>query len=150
MQKQSAASILNDMSWNSDNRSVRIIRASKDKIASVVMDVPSLPQWNPAFSSVGKRREDGSWPVSVHKIVAGSIRCDIDGDVVRFAIDIPGLAERSEFLLETLSGDVTRVSHRVMQSGPLSALIGDREARLVPGKRLARLGQLVEKDRIAQ
>lgn len=69
---------------------------------------------------------------------------------MRFAIDIPGLAERSEFLLESLSSDVTRVSHRVMQSGPLSALIGDGEARLVPGKRLARLAQVVEMERIIQ
>jgi len=138
------------MSWKSDNETVLTIRAPKEEIASVVMDVPSLPQWNPAFSSVGKRNKDGSWPVSVHKVVSGSIRCEIDGDVVRFAIDIPGLVERSEFLLESVSNDVTRVSHRVRQSGPLSALIGDGEARLVPGKRLARLARVVEKERMPQ
>ncbi|WP_273412380.1 hypothetical protein [Corynebacterium appendicis] len=136
------------MSWKSDNETMLIIRAPKEEIASVVTDVPFLPQWNPAFSSVGKRREDGSWPVSVHKIVSGSIRCEIDGDAVRFAIDIPGLVERSEFLLESVSNDVTRVSHRVRQSGPLSALIGDEEASLVPGKRLARLARVVEKERM--
>lgn len=141
---------MNDMSWNSDNETVRTIRAPKEEIASVVTDVPSLPQWNPAFNSVGKRNEDGSWPVNVRKVVSGSIGCEIDGDVVQFAIDIPGLSERSEFLLEGVSNDVTRVSHRVRQSGPLSALIGDGEARLVPGKRLARLARIVEKERIPQ
>lgn len=150
MQYRSTASRISDMSWKSDNETVLTIRASKEEIASVVTDVPSLPQWNPAFSSVGKRKEDGSWPVSVHKFVSGSIRCEIDGDVVRFAIDIPGLVERSEFLLDSVSNDVTRVSHRVRQSGPLSALIGDGEARLVPGKRLARLARVAEKGRMLQ
>lgn len=150
MQYRSTASTIHDMSWNSDNETALTIRAPKEEIASVVADVPSLPQWNPAFSSVGKRNEDGSWHVRVHKVVSGSIRSEIDGNVLRFAIDIPGLVERSEFLLESVSNDVTRVSHRVRQSGPLSALIGDGEARLVPGKRLARLARVVEKERMPQ
>nr|VDG64200.1 Uncharacterised protein [Streptococcus thermophilus] len=136
------------MTLKLENRDVIKIDANQNAILAVLTDVEGLPSWNPAFSFVGPRRADGSHPLTVQKVFKGSIAAAASerptGYVVDFDIVIPGLRERSSFLIEPQLDGTTRVTHWISQAGTLSAVIGEREAALVPGKRLARLAALLE------
>ncbi|EFK55515.1 hypothetical protein KBP53_10285 [Corynebacterium genitalium ATCC 33030] len=136
------------MSFKTENSAAVTIHAGERAILGVVTDLERLPSWNPAFSFVSPPRADGSHALTVQKVLNGTIVAAASetstGHVVDFEIDIPGLREHSSFLLESQLDGTTRVTHRIRQAGTLSAVIGQREAALVPGKRLARLARFLE------
>lgn len=128
------------MSWNTDFSATLLIPHPPTAIAGTLVDAERLPEWNPAFTHVGTRREDGTHPLVVHGILRGVLTCHPSGDKVRFGITIPGLTEHSVFIMEP-GRDGTVVTHRVQQRGALSSVIGAREVALVPHKRLSRLAE---------
>ncbi|QDZ43513.1 hypothetical protein FQV43_03585 [Corynebacterium sp. sy039] len=104
----------------------------------VLLDAQTLPQWNPAFSRVGTTQQPGVYSLTVHHFLSGKL-CYIEIDnPITLEISIPGLIEHSNFFLSATSAG-TLVKHSVQQKGRLASIIGQREASLVPAKRLNRL-----------
>ncbi|WP_255455995.1 hypothetical protein [Corynebacterium sp. SY003] len=74
----------------------------------------------------------------MHHFLSGKLRyIEIDNPIT-LEISIPGLIEYSNFFLSATSAG-TLVKHSVQQKGRLASIIGQREASLVPAKRLNRL-----------
>lgn len=109
----------------------------------MLADVEGLPAWNPAFTWVGPPQDGGAHSLIVQRVLRGSIRMTQSGAAVDYAIEIPGLVEQSTFRIDDNVDGTTRVTHRVRQAGPLSLIIGAREASIVPGKRLDRLERVL-------
>ncbi|MSS45335.1 hypothetical protein FYJ43_04605 [Cutibacterium sp. WCA-380-WT-3A] len=126
------------MSLVSDYSATITVAASRAAILNVLLDATHLPDWNPAFTSVTPAN-DGAWHVRALGILSGTLTYSTssDADLV-MSIVIPGLSERSTWTITKLSGGAT-VTHRVVQEGVLTRVIGSSEASLVPGKRLSRL-----------
>lgn len=131
------------MTWNMDFGTETTIHATGEEVMGVLADVEGLPAWNPAFTWVGPQQDDGAHSLIVQRVLRGSIRMTKSGATVDYAIEIPGLVEHSTFRIDDNVDGTTRVTHRVQQAGPLSRLIGAREASLVPGKRLDRLERVL-------
>lgn len=128
------------MSSISDFSATTTVPASRTAVLDTLLDATHLPAWNPAFTSVTPA-SNGNWQVQVLGLFRGSLTyvADKDSDLA-MKIVVPGLSEHSTWEVKELPNG-TRVTHRVIQEGPLTRLIGSSEASLVPGKRLARLAQ---------
>lgn len=108
-------------------------------IIRALRDAEKLPTWNPAFTHVGPVQPDGTHPVTVQRILKGTLTySQPNPHTLELTINIPGLTERSTFTLAPQEAG-TKVTHSITQHGFLAAVIGDHEASLVPGKRLTRL-----------
>ena len=126
------------MSLVSDFSATITVTASRSEILDVLVDATHLPDWNPAFTSVTPA-SDGTWHVRALGVLPGTLAYATDGGSdLAMNIAIPGLSERSTWEITEFPGG-SRVTHRVVQEGALTRVIGSGEASLVPGKRLSRL-----------
>ncbi|MGQ4560638.1 hypothetical protein ACUH90_02155 [Dermabacteraceae bacterium P7054] len=126
------------MSLVSDFSASITICASRADVLDVLLDAIHLADWNPAFSSVAPSGRD-EFRVRALGILPGTLAYGVEsGADLVMNISIPGLSERSMWMISETHGGV-RVVHRVIQKGPLVRVIGSGEAALVPGKRLSRL-----------
>lgn len=131
------------------NSATAILPYSVEIIMQRIIDAENLPKWNPAFSDVGPVNEKGEYPITVQKLLRGTMsytqfrEVDSNSQTIELEIKIPGLSEQSEFILEPM-GQRTKVTHHIIQTGPLTAVIGASEAAAVPNKRLTRLKQILD------
>lgn len=122
----------------SDFSATITVAASRADILDVLLDATHLPDWNPAFTSVTPA-SNGSWHVRALGILPGTLTYSTYSDAdLAMNIVIPGLSEHSTWMIKDFPG-WARVTHRVVQEGALTRVIGSAEASLVPGKRLSRL-----------
>ena len=128
------------MSSVSDFSESIFISASRADVLDVLLDAARLPDWNPAFTSVVSS-DRGKFRVRALGILSGTLTYgEESGADLAMHIAIPGLSERSTWVISEVRGGV-KVTHRVIQEGPLVRVIGSGEAALVPGKRLSRLAE---------
>lgn len=128
------------MSLVADFSATITVAASRSEILDVLLDATHLPDWNPAFTSVTPASGD-VWNVRALGVLSGTLIYTTDGDAdLVMNIAIPGLSERSTWAITEFLGGA-RVTHRVVQEGALTRVIGSAEASLVPGKRLSRLAE---------
>lgn len=134
------------MSYITKNSSALILNHHPQRILDTLLEAEELPTWNPAFTHVGPADPNGAHPVTVQNFLKGTLTYAQPSPYsLELDIKIPGLTEHSTFTFKP-QGTSTRVVHTVIQRGFLSAVIGDHEASLVPGKRLNRLARILDNE----
>ena len=132
------------MSYMTKHTATAILNHHPGRIFEALLDAEELPTWNPAFTHVGPAGPNGSHPVTVQKLLKGTLTyAQPNHHCLELDITIPGLVEHSIFTLKPQGGS-TRVTHTVTQRGFLCTVIGDHEASLVPGKRPNRLARILD------
>lgn len=117
-----------------------IIDQPVSTIRQVLGDAKAYPQWNPALDEVGEG-ENGRYVVTARKVLRGRLRLEESARHITATITLPGLREISHWHLH-FDGRATHVTHVLHWRGPLASVIGGREIRSLPAKRLRRLQEL--------
>ncbi len=119
------------------------IRGSVEQIRAVLLDAARLPDWNPAFLSLGPAAPDGSYPIRVRGGLRGRFRYTLTEKLrLESAWHVPGLAETNYWELSP-TGDGTTVEHGFVHTGPVGAVMRGAFASAA-GLRVDRLKSRVE------
>jgi hypothetical protein len=126
----------------------RVINASRATIATILVDVRRLPEWNPAILSVtavDPLAQVGK-PYSIRAKLPGSptiIYEQVSTDYVVWRLDGSQAHETGTWKLVSLADHKTEVTHTITHSGAIFRMLAGA-FRTVPGLRLDRLQRRAE------
>ncbi|MET8156831.1 SRPBCC family protein [Sphaerisporangium sp. NPDC005289] len=125
----------------------RLVRAPLSRVREILLDPRALPDWNPAFLTLGGPGHAAvgvSYPITVRGGLSGNWEYTaIEDERIDTAWHLPGFHENGTWLLRPRAEGGTVVTHGFQHQGPLARALS-RAYRGVAELRLDRLSQRAE------
>lgn len=126
------------------------IDADPGAVASIILNIAQLAEWNPALLSTGTEdavaRLDHPYPVATRIPARATLTyVQANSERIVWRLDVAGSVETGEWNFES-DGKGTRVTHTMTHSGALFAVM-QRAMASVPSLRLGRLKQRAENEK---